>query len=82
MVSGSVRRLGRDLRADQAGILQPDLTDDHDPLLALSRRGKCGRSELSIWATAITSFIMLLCSAPSMLLRWRFDRAFRAAFGH
>ena len=32
--------------------------------------------------TAITSLIMPLCSTRSMHLRWRFDRAFRAAFGH
>jgi hypothetical protein len=36
---------------------------------------------LSIWATAITLFIMPLCSRRQCS-SLRFDRAYRAAFGH
>jgi hypothetical protein len=81
MVSGSAPLFGGGLRRDQSGILQPDLIGDHDQLLAPSRHRMRGAFWLSIWATAITLFIMPLCSRRQCS-SLRFDRAYRAAFGH
>jgi hypothetical protein len=82
MADGSVRRFGRDLRDDQTDILQPDLIDDHDPLLAASRRGKMRPIMGAELGDGHHVFHHAAVLGAVNALRWRFDRAFRAAFGH
>ena len=62
-------------------LLSEVVADQRHELLRVANTGVC-RFRYRFCAPAITVFSMALCSATVNALRIRFDRAFRAAFGH
>ena len=82
IVRGFALSGGDDLRGDQSGILRPDLIGDQDRLLGTVMAAERADSLVCDLGDGHHAFDHAAVLGAVNALRWRFDRAFRAAFGH